>query len=122
MIFALAFFAAIPISGFISVAFLIYREKQGWGWLLFAVIIIAGSIHMKTGINHERTRNVFNAEMVRAILDGRKTQTRRIMKVRRPKVRTDEYGAETDYEAHWYTPGVVVQDGYLQPAKHDVFV
>jgi hypothetical protein len=29
---------------------------------------------------------------------------------------------ETDYEAHWYTPGVVVQDGYLQPAKHDVFV
>jgi hypothetical protein len=59
MIFALAFFAAIPISGFISVAFLIYREKQGWGWLLFAAIIIAGSIHMKAGINHERTRNDF---------------------------------------------------------------
>ena len=47
-ILVLAFFAAIPISGFISVAFLIYHEKQGWGWLLFAVIIIAGSIHMKT--------------------------------------------------------------------------
>lgn len=48
IIFAILF-AAIPISGFISVAFLIYHEKQGWGWLLLAVVLIAGSIHMKTG-------------------------------------------------------------------------
>ena len=48
-ILALAFFAAIPISGFISVAFLIYHGKNGWGWLLFAVIIIAGSVHMEMG-------------------------------------------------------------------------
>ncbi|MEB5816684.1 hypothetical protein [Klebsiella quasipneumoniae] len=48
-IFALAIFAAIPISGIISVAFLIYQDKSGWGWLLFALIIIVGSIHMKTG-------------------------------------------------------------------------
>lgn len=48
-IFALAIFAAIPISGIISVAFLIYHDKPGWGWLLFALIIIAGSIHVKTG-------------------------------------------------------------------------
>lgn len=47
-ILALAFFVAIPISGFLSVAFLIYHQKPGWGWLLFAVIIIAGSIRMKT--------------------------------------------------------------------------
>ncbi|MGG5159725.1 hypothetical protein G6546_08795 [Citrobacter portucalensis] len=48
-ILAIAFFAAIPISGFISVAFLAYHEKAGWGWLLFAVILIAGSVHIKTG-------------------------------------------------------------------------
>lgn len=48
-ILAIAFFAAIPISGFISVAFLAYHEKPGWGWLLFAAILIAGSIDIKTG-------------------------------------------------------------------------
>lgn len=48
-ILAIFFFAAIPISGFLSVAFLIYHDKQGWGWLLFAVILIAGSVKMKTG-------------------------------------------------------------------------
>lgn len=48
-IFALAIFAAIPISGITSVAFLIYHDKPGWGWLLFASIIIVGSIHIKTG-------------------------------------------------------------------------
>lgn len=48
-ILALALFAAIPISGFISVAFLIYHQKPGWGWLLFAVILITGSTSIKTG-------------------------------------------------------------------------
>lgn len=47
-ILAIFFFAAIPISGFLSVAFLIYHDKQGWGWLLFAVILIADSVKMKT--------------------------------------------------------------------------
>lgn len=47
-ILALSLFAAIPISGFVSVAFLIYHEKSGWGWLLFAVILIAGSLRMST--------------------------------------------------------------------------
>lgn len=47
-IFMFLCFAAIPVSGFLSTAFLIYHEKKGWGWLLFVVLLIAGSIRMRT--------------------------------------------------------------------------
>ncbi|WP_312839286.1 hypothetical protein [Pantoea piersonii] len=65
---------------------------------------------------------LLNTDMVRAVLNGSKTQTRRIMKVQ-PSADFSPMNMEleTDFTARWYTPGVVDTHGYLQPAKKQVF-
>lgn len=43
------FFMLVPITGFLSVAFLMYHEKSGWGWLLLAVVAMSGSLKISYG-------------------------------------------------------------------------
>lgn len=43
------FFMLVPITGFLSVTFLIYHDKEGWRWLLFVVVAISGSLKISYG-------------------------------------------------------------------------
>lgn len=59
---------------------------------------------------------IFNTEMVQAILDGRKTQTRRPMQ---PQPHKDWHPFST--KAKWDAPTVIDKKGFYQPAKYEVF-
>lgn len=42
--FVTALYVAIPVSLFGMAAYLIHAKAEGWGWFLFAVVLIVGSM------------------------------------------------------------------------------
>lgn len=46
-IILIIFVCLVPISCFISSAFLAYHKKEGWGWLIFAGLLIMSGISFK---------------------------------------------------------------------------
>lgn len=42
--FITALYVSIPISLFGFAAWLVYKQAPGWGWFLFAVVLVTGSI------------------------------------------------------------------------------
>jgi hypothetical protein len=46
-IILIIFVCLVPISCFVSSAFLAYHNKEGWGWLIFAGLLIMSGISFK---------------------------------------------------------------------------
>lgn len=46
-ILLIIFVCLMPISCFVGATFLAYHKKEGWGWLIFAGVLIATSISFK---------------------------------------------------------------------------
>jgi len=43
----IVFACGIPISCFVGATILAYHKRKGWGWLIFAGVLIASGIHLK---------------------------------------------------------------------------
>ena len=41
-----AIYCSVPISLFAIAAWLIYKQAVGWGWFLFCVVLVVGSLDM----------------------------------------------------------------------------